>query len=967
MTEVSSLAEQPQDDAGADRASVAVIVVHGVADQLPGSTAAAFVEMMVACEFTSAAGSDEAKVGAAAGEAVRYRACGTESFTLPVPVLPPQDWVEQPADFDHSLRWRAGKADQAVRSYSPPKSDAQTARTGDTEGEKPPLWIHLLWLFKKALMQSGSSDFFRASPGADNVTTDRGLAYTHYLLGKAKDRTPSTQYTSQRTRLVRTDPGGTAATQKIDVWEMFWADQSRLSSALPRIATELFTMFFRLSRLGRDAVDEARRHAGAVKAGAGSAVGPAQWAWKWFSRLQTTIDWAFTYVLAQLFFQLLLVGLFLVLLDVIAPPSTAARFNQASGSDLVLRVAGFTIACVALLVAAYFSQVPRRALAALVVAAIGGTMVMFPPFGFALFLSASMAAAYGAILSWAEDRFPFSMWSGGFIGVSVMVATACHVVPIILAAPAGTPLAFAAPVTAGLTAFEYVLWAIRSWFIAMALPFAAWALLSVGLTLHARFHRDYQGRGGAATGRLGTLVSMLTFLLVAMALWAALSVALGKVVSNHCYQPAVWTSEPADESCEPLLTAQGAGSRLVNASTFADHRFKASTQTFTFNALAMAAILVYLAAMLVPSLLAELQIVMSRRQPEARRLGRWLTWFYRHLDRAVLVVTLVGAVMVVLVGARFLGWRDLKMLSEVIEVARVWSGGSSETLLRWFVIPAAGSLAALTVFGGVLSRLLPGLRAPLDAALDVDNYMREFPRQGIPRVLIFSRYKALLDAVRQRGYDRVVFVSHSQGTVISTELLRYLASEGMQRAQAGRRDRLKKVLNCQSVRLLTLGCPLRQLYASRFPALYRWIIDDDQRVPDGPQADDVGADIWLNAFGSGDYVGRWLWSAREDGGHDKLRKVLAWFGVNAHLDLAKERRFHPLDDKLCEPQNPPGRELAYDSFKPMPPAIGSLLHGTNREAETCIGFAAHTHYFDPPKQASDVPIAACLADCLIAG
>ena len=50
------------------------------------------------------------------------------------------------------------------------------------------------------------------------------------------------------------------------------------------------------------------------------------------------------------------------------------------------------------------------------------------------------------------------------------------------------------------------------------------------------------------------------------------------------------------------------------------------------------------------------------------------------------------------------------------------------------------------------------------------------PGQSLPpRARIFSRYASLLADVCKRGYSRVVIVSHSQGTVITADLLRYLA------------------------------------------------------------------------------------------------------------------------------------------------------------------------------------------------
>ena len=66
----------------------------------------------------------------------------------------------------------------------------------------------------------------------------------------------------------------------------------------------------------------------------------------------------------------------------------------------------------------------------------------------------------------------------------------------------------------------------------------------------------------------------------------------------------------------------------------------------------------------------------------------------------------------------------------------------------------------------------------------------------------------------------MVVVAHSQGTVISAELLRFLAS----RAQLAPTPDDRPLLDGQPlppVSLLTLGCPLRQLYGARFPGCTR--------------------------------------------------------------------------------------------------------------------------------------------------
>jgi hypothetical protein len=195
-----------------------------------------------------------------------------------------------------------------------------------------------------------------------------------------------------------------------------------------------------------------------------------------------------------------------------------------------------------------------------------------------------------------------------------------------------------------------------------------------------------------------------------------------------------------------------------------------------------------------------------------------------------------------------------------------WSG---DLLTRLVVVIASGAVG-LVAIGGVAVKRLKALRAPLDAALDVDNHFREFPRRAIPRVLIFERYVALLEHVLAQGHDRVVIVAHSQGTVITADLLRYLQRRHRLQPAGGDDDRLVTLgrrLGEAHVRLLTAGSPLRQLYALRFPCLYGWVLgnpaDESATVGPDPRAD-LGVAHWVNVWGAGDYVGRWLWSAARD-------------------------------------------------------------------------------------------------------
>jgi hypothetical protein len=289
---------------------------------------------------------------------------------------------------------------------------------------------------------------------------------------------------------------------------------------------------------------------------------------------------------------------------------------------------------------------------------------------------------------------------------------------------------------------------------------------------------------------------------------------------------------------------------------------------------------------------------------------------------AVLAATVVGLSL----NSRWLGTPLLETINASFAFVPRWS----QDILKPLIWTAASATVALTALGGVLSRYVPWMRAPLDAALDVDNHFREFPRRGIPRARIFSRFAALLRHVADQGYDRVVIVAHSQGTVISTELLRYLqyrAGQGEQ--QGGEAGRLWRDLGPE-LRLLTAGSPLRQLYASFFPVLYRWVMDREGADRMGPTAGDVGVRRWVNVFATGDYVGRWLWS----------RPPRAGDPSDTMVDEVKQ----PQDVYVAESVAPDLRDVI----------------SVRGELDVCLGPGAHTHYFD-----SDQPIVASLVDQLV--
>ena len=88
------------------------------------------------------------------------------------------------------------------------------------------------------------------------------------------------------------------------------------------------------------------------------------------------------------------------------------------------------------------------------------------------------------------------------------------------------------------------------------------------------------------------------------------------------------------------------------------------------------------------------------------------------------------------------------------------------------------------------------------------------------------------------GYSRIVFVAHSQGTVLTTALL-----NEHQPALLGR-----------DVRLVTFGSPLRQLYHRRLPRQFAWVGTLHAHDALRRHLPQVGE--WWNLATPGDLVGR---------------------------------------------------------------------------------------------------------------
>ncbi len=765
-----------------------MIVVHGIADQLRGATGADVAAQLAAGSHAQVTRSDS-----------------------PIAVTP----LDPAVPFD---RWNPkGLLERASKSLRQSlRSDFLDAHLG----ERP---VPASAAADAAPLRNSA---VRGARGEAEV--DHGVRFTDYLLAKAasvrRSETTPTHYDMPCHRV-------SSGNRQADVFEMHWADLSRLGGSVTRILTELFTLLFHLSKLGADTISLA-----AVMAASSRVMQGLARAHRW-------ANWVFSRVLALLFLQLLMCAFLLV------PAALVIGRERGAGvAAAVLAGLAVAVACVyggrRSWVWGFWAGLSSGGLlswGAVQQPAAAGWAVMLA--GIALLLW-----AYRRFLGYCEERFRAVYGVGGVLMAVTLSAVAWG------AAEHDVPGAGQRLVAGVLRATEVLLllqlsgWAAMALLVTVAVSLGEWA--SNGRSATA------ERRQSIVTARLGLFVSMGIFVAFVMTVWALVSQPLEALVEGLHYAP-WWFAD---------VTVDG----RLQAGRFLALRFSASTDTFAVVAVMLLALLGFVALVFLPSVLLELRLASWLRS--APRLGHWLTAGYRALDRLVrwwswlITFALIG-VAVLLVGSQLarLGI-SLPWLGEVALPVGTWSGD----LLARLVVLVAGGAVGLVAIGGVAFKQLKALRAPLDAALDVDNHFREFPRKAIPRVMIVERFVAVLEHVLSQGYDRIVIAAHSQGTVITADLLRYLQRREQLLPPAGEADRLVQLgrqLGAKHIRLLTCGSPLRQLYALRFPCQYGWVIGPHRHPGEvsGPDPRvDLGVAHWVNVWAAGDYVGRWLWTTATD-------------------------------------------------------------------------------------------------------
>lgn len=671
---------------------------------------------------------------------------------------------------------------------------------------------------------------------------------------------PGALYESVRLESTR-EAGPESGRVRVHVFEMFWADISRPAPGALQFIGDLYQLLLHLASLGRQVIDSARSER------ADSALwGVYWWVQTWTIRLLTLFVPALNLSLLVAAGTLLLPALNETTRLLVAVGAAALGVAAAFGALILRRRdarAGWFWAVSAALV------LGAAAMAGFVVfteLSASGPEPLLDILSVEWWIVATVLL--WVILSRYQKQRPGALVAGLVMhGLCLVGFVAARLV-----APA-TRLRSAA---AGFQVFQAVFLALE----------AVWGLLLAGVLVSAVaglivaiVSKTRKVRRIAWTARFTLALPTTLLMIVTLAVWSAL-LRVGRS----------WIA-PMDVMPWAVFGRFGIAGPLPLALFLDDLLTSSAAVGFI---IAPMGFVLFLGAVLwaaLPSLRAELSPPPSGDSRWASFTGGWVT-------RGILLVAGAADVLTLLLVA----------------------GLASGIQRSWLRAIDARPLISASAFAILLllasKKWLQGARAVLDILLDVDNYMREYPRDAAPRARIVERYVSLLRHLCAwrgpdgEGYRGVVLVSHSQGAVITSDLLRFLRRE-----KDARLERLVDEIRMASV---TLGAPLRQLYAACFPDHYAWLGEPGQRdASPAPDPADLGVEEWLNAYRSGDYVGRNLWFPPEWERHEALvmggRRELA-LGAGAHT--------HYLDQR--------GRDIAAE----LDALIVKLANGPRRAAQS---------------------------------
>lgn len=810
---------------------VAVVAVHGVADQQPNATARVIADLL--SRVTGETGG-------------RYRAFEETDLRLPVrPVVT-----------------RAVDAARAGASVGPDASPA------------PPPAASLFAM-------SQSTQQIRAtvpeSQGAKREPPDLADTLAHNymteLLSAYRPDVKDQVYETIRLESVRNSPS-----HRIHLHEAYWADLSRLESGLLSAVLDLYQLMFYVCSLGRKTIEQAENK--------------SRW-WSAFGWAHALVEWPL--VLGVPILNLVLLMLAAVIFTIKIPPTRLAIAGIGSVVVGTALAAGFAIYWKRMRFSG--SQWPVTGILVVMLATI------FGGFGYLVFGHGGAYRSLGLIT--------FLLLAIPYLWLMAAYQRRRHgAFPVALIAVALVALDFAyqvyraggtgpdALVGAVLRSMEAVLWCLQQ----------CWIVVLVGIVLTAvvgalavRFGTADGRRARAAwTANLSAVLPTVIVIILNLAVWSWIHAAGTWIVpelestkqrthvegsvatATTAGAVAVAREKPALIAYEPRLPGVSFGA-MVAGDAIAVMLNRAAQPLWVIAPVTFVALL-WAVWSLLPSIAAEFPGLVKPGVPAAVWLGDALSAGFRAMRLSGELLRLIFFALLGLGGLVGLGIVSETRLAGLPTVAGFL--GAAVTL-------------AITASKGPFRFLALGFRSALDVALDVTNWLRKHPLERNPRARICARYVSLLrhlcrwtDPADGSRYDAIVIIAHSQGTVITADLLRFLQKE-----QDPELARLYSTTDRLPIYLFTMGCPLRQLYGLRFPHLYGWAWHDATTWPGTrPDPAALGVAMWANVFRSGDYVGRYLWFPDADPGRWSKRQTTA----------------------------------------------------THHVFEGCLGAGAHTHYWDQP-------------------
>jgi len=605
---------------------------------------------------------------------------------------------------------------------------------------------------------------------------------------------------------------------EVHVYELYWTDLSRLAPGSWRILSEFYQLLFHLASLGQRVLKAAMEYEG-----------PSldKWSRRALVLAEKCVRGSFWLLAGPIFFA----QLCLLLLYASAAVSFIPESIAVTGAEVLVALA--LVSAAALIRYARQPTLDVRLerigwglLAAVLVLLICEFLQWI---SWSYILVAFTTVGVTAILWWlvqafSERRPELESW-----GVAFIVIAACGMLVACLVEQRyiKTPEAWAS--TGGLRITEILILVLRvCWTEKLSLDvvFGVTAALVVvtnwaldwiathqkqvpsgvyqrSVALGAGSELRHRLSTALKTAALGTMLSTTAFVLVTLSIWGAIYVATKNTIGTRVLPYSGWLLPSGD------VGAVGFARDLLETCSF-----------YLPSAIgASALLLVALICAIAPSVLHEVLPPRAISERAASRLGTWLTNGLRGLA--------------ILIALAFLVYMGLGLSFIAIP------SSPNEAAIRIGAL-IVGTTVGLIAVGDRLSETLGKVRVPLDILLDVDNYLRTHPQRQNPRSLIYARLHGLFTYVQELDYEKVVVVAHSQGTAIAADFLRLTQASP---------DRVKKI---GAWSFLSLGCPLRQLYAAHFPDWYRWAKSNDGCL--APAS--LGLAHWINMYGAGDYVGR---------------------------------------------------------------------------------------------------------------